>query len=457
MSRKLFVILSLLSDALCVLVGATLAFFIRFAGDTPDANFDALIFAAPFMVLAYLLAGWAFDLYRPSRTDTAFAVVRATALTTFFGALLTAVVLYFGGPITAPFARLTYLLGVALIFTFITLWRMAFLRWGTISWPEQRILMLGTNHMALELACELSKYRKTCWSIVGFVEMGDADVQVTHKLEAFAPIRGNFMQLAHIVDETCANRIIVVSPVDSREIIEQIALAQAHPVTIDLVPDVYEILLARPTSIVGDIPLVRLRQGELPGYRRVAKRILDYMLAVVLTLLMWPIALIAAIAILLESGAPVLYRQERVGRGERHFEVLKFRTMYRGAEVQTGPTLAEKSDPRITRVGRILRKVRIDELPQVVNVFAGQMSFIGPRPERPYFVTEYLRTVPGYDERFRVLPGITGLAQVNGGYATTPELKLKYDLMYVYHQSLLLDLQIITETLRVVLTGHGAR
>jgi lipopolysaccharide/colanic/teichoic acid biosynthesis glycosyltransferase len=131
--------------------------------------------------------------------------------------------------------------------------------------------------------------------------------------------------------------------------------------------------------------------------------------------------------------------------------------MIKDAEKATGPVLAEEDDARITVVGRFLRKFRIDEFPQLINILRGEMSFVGPRPERPYFVEQYLNDVNGYRERFNVKPGITGLAQVSGGYATTPERKLKYDLIYIYHQTPAMDMQIVAETLRVVLTGRGAR
>jgi lipopolysaccharide/colanic/teichoic acid biosynthesis glycosyltransferase len=156
-------------------------------------------------------------------------------------------------------------------------------------------------------------------------------------------------------------------------------------------------------------------------------------------------------------GLPVFFTQERVGRDLEPFDVMKFRTMVRNAESLSGPVFAEEADPRVTPLGRFLRAYRIDELPQLVNIVRGEMSFVGPRPERPYFVEQHLRDIPGYRERFRIKPGVTGLAQVSGGYATTPERKLKYDLIYMYHQNLLMDVQILVETVRVVLTGRGAR
>ena len=139
------------------------------------------------------------------------------------------------------------------------------------------------------------------------------------------------------------------------------------------------------------------------------------------------------------------------------FRMHKLRTMVRDAEAACGPVLAEESDARITAVGGVLRKFRVDEIPQFINIIKGEMSFVGPRPERPFFVEQYIAETPGYRERFSVKPGVTGLAQVSGGYATTPERKLKYDLIYMYHQTLAMDAQIVAETLRVVLTGRGAR
>jgi lipopolysaccharide/colanic/teichoic acid biosynthesis glycosyltransferase len=170
-----------------------------------------------------------------------------------------------------------------------------------------------------------------------------------------------------------------------------------------------------------------------------------------------PVLLVSAIAIVATDGFPLIYSQERSGKNLKPFPVYKLRTMVKDAEKLSGAVLAEEDDPRITRIGRMLRKTRIDELPQLFNIIRGDMSFIGPRPERPVFVTEFCKEIPGYRERFNVKPGVTGLAQVSGGYATTPDRKLKYDLIYMYHQNLAMDLQILAETLRVVLTGRGAR
>jgi len=458
MSQRSFVILSLLIDVLCIIGGTTLAFIIRFAGVPPAFNFNAFLVAAPFMVAAYLIAGWVYKLYTPSHIDTPWSIFRAVLLTTLTGALLTTFILYIGAEQTAAFARWTMLLSTVIIFGLMMLWRLIFLKFGSISWPVQRILILGTGDIALNLAQNLAKYHERHLSLVGFVvELNTTNGGTFESLKKYAPVQGSYMDLADIIDRTQATRLIVASPADSRETIETVALVGAKSIAIDIVPGIYEILFSSTDSIVGDIPLIHATDQQLSGYSGLPKRIFDLVLATLSLIIGAPIMLIAAIAIKLDDGGPITYQQERVGKDERLFNVVKFRTMELDAEKNTGPILAKDHDARITRVGRVLRNLRIDEMPQFLNVLIGQMSFIGPRPERPFFVEQFSREIEGYGERLQVLPGITGLAQINGGYATTPELKLKYDLMYVYHQSFLLDLQVIAETIRVVLTGRGAR
>ena len=204
-----------------------------------------------------------------------------------------------------------------------------------------------------------------------------------------------------------------------------------------------------------------------PGFRispsrRVTKRILDLLVGVIALLLAWPIMLLVALAIKIEDGfsAPVIYRQHRVGHHGDVFDVLKFRSMRVDAEADGQAVWADKDDPRVTKVGNIIRKLRFDELPQIFNVLAGQMSIVGPRPERPGFVAELAEQIPFYVERHTVQPGVTGWAQLKYPYGASvkdSEQKLCYDLYYVKNHSLMLDLMIILQTVEVVLWGKGAR
>lgn len=194
--------------------------------------------------------------------------------------------------------------------------------------------------------------------------------------------------------------------------------------------------------------------------RASSKRMVDLLASALITLISLPVMLASALAILLEDGGPVFYQQERVGRDGRVFKVLKFRSMRRDAESDGTPTWAAANDPRITRVGRIIRKLRIDELPQMLNVLKGEMSFVGPRPERAYFVEQLNGEVAYYNVRHSIKPGVTGLAQVRYQYGASIEdaiEKLQYDLYYVKNNSLFLDLLILIDTVQVVVFGKGSR
>ncbi len=258
------------------------------------------------------------------------------------------------------------------------------------------------------------------------------------------PVLGSAHDVAQIAREHKANRVIIVSPVALRELVESLVLADELRVRVDVVPELYEIFIGSVDALIGDIPLMQITSTSVPRYYRMVKRAIDVVGALLMIVLTSPILLLASLAIVVSDGAPVIFKQERVGRNLKPFHVYKLRTMVKDAEKHTGPVLAEEEDPRITGVGAFLRKYRIDELPQLFNILSGEMSFVGPRPERMFFVEEYLEQIPGYRERFRVKPGVTGLAQVSGGYATTPERKLKYDLIYMFHQNLAMDVQIVT-------------
>lgn len=190
-------------------------------------------------------------------------------------------------------------------------------------------------------------------------------------------------------------------------------------------------------------------------YRRI-KRILGLLISIPSLLLIIPICLIACIFIVIESSGNPIYIQERIGLNGQSFSIYKLRSMYQDAE-KNGHKWASKNDTRITKVGRFIRKTRIDELPQIINVIKGEMSIIGPRPERPEFINEFLKDIPNFNERLAVRPGITGWAQVNGGYELTPKDKLVYDLFYINHESIKLDFLILLKTIKVMVTGNGSR
>ena len=188
----------------------------------------------------------------------------------------------------------------------------------------------------------------------------------------------------------------------------------------------------------------------------VYQRFLDVVLSVIGLLVGIPLMVIFGILIKVEDNGPITYKQERLGKGGKKFYIYKLRSMRTDAE-KFGAQWAEKDDPRITKVGKFIRKTRIDEIPQLFNILKGDMSIIGPRPERPSFTMEFNEEIPGFIDRLAVKPGLTGWAQVNGGYEITPQEKLIEDIYYIKNRSILLDFKILLKTVKVVLTGDGAR
>ncbi|MGH9368974.1 MAG: sugar transferase, partial [Thermoanaerobaculia bacterium] len=221
-------------------------------------------------------------------------------------------------------------------------------------------------------------------------------------------------------------------------------------------PSPFETMIGRLRfRIVGDLPLLEARVRPLEGLAAASKRAFDIAIAGPLLLLLGPVLGLAALFVGATSRGGVFYRQKRVGKDGRVFELWKLRTMRPGAEIETGAVLAVPDDPRVTAVGRFLRSARVDEIPQLWNVLRGDMSLVGPRPERPEFTARFAETVAGYELRHAVRPGVTGLAQISGDYASEPEIKLRYDLAYLNNWSIGLDLAIMLRTLPVILTRRG--
>lgn len=317
--------------------------------------------------------------------------------------------------------------------------------------PERNLLIVGTNSSSMGLVKEVQRLPTYGLKIIGFLD--DHPDGVRERDFFGYPILGSRDDLLRIVDEYRVQEVVISSESSWQDaLIDKIARLDQVPARISIIPTCYEILIGRINHLrIYDIPLIEvIKQPVVP----IGKRLTDIILAMLLLLPSLPIIAVAAILIKMTSKGPIFYRQERYGKNRSVFTIVKFRTLIDGAEDACGPVLTRDEDARITPVGRILRKYRIDELPQLFNILKGQMSFVGPRPERPYFVDQFIFSIPGYGERFKALPGLTGLAQVNGGYATTPENKLKYDLAYIYNQSVYLDVRILVETIKVILTGQ---
>lgn len=227
---------------------------------------------------------------------------------------------------------------------------------------------------------------------------------------------------------------------------------------VNIIPQVYDIVMSNSSlEKFDDMPVFKIEPFKVSLEKRVIKRIFDIIISSVAIIILSPIMLIVAIIIKIYDRGPITYKQARITKDNKEFNLYKFRTMIVDAEKVTGPVLATDKDPRITPVGRILRSTRIDELPQFFNVFKGDMSIVGPRPERAYFIKEFTKEIPEFKYRVTVKAGITGLAQVLGKYTTTPEDKLRYDLMYIKNYSLFLDFKILIQTVKIIFMKESSQ
>ncbi|MHB8579114.1 MAG: sugar transferase [Ignavibacteriaceae bacterium] len=322
---------------------------------------------------------------------------------------------------------------------------------------RKNALIVGINSKATEVHSQLFKHQALGLDVVGYVSVSNG---TTGKTFNDVQIAGSIENIEKLIDQNNAKEIIIALEKEERDIlVEIISRCESRNVGLKIVPDLYEILSgqARTAQIYG-IPLIDILPQLMPEWEKKIKRIIDVVVSLLIILITLPVTVFSSIAIALESKGGVFFKQDRCGINGKVFKIYKFRSMKKDAEKLTGPVWSQKDDPRITKVGRFIRRVRIDEIPQMMNVLKGEMSIVGPRPERPFFVEKLSEEIPYYKRRLKVRPGITGWAQVKHKYDETIEdvkIKLRYDLFYIENMSLRMDFKILFRTVFVVLLGKG--
>jgi sugar transferase (PEP-CTERM system associated) len=355
--------------------------------------------------------------------------------------------------------RGVFLIAAMFVVLFVLGWRISFDWAAHRVGPRDRLLLVGTSESAVKLARELYDRRDLGVEIVGFIDPDPARIGSP----VFNPgVIGTIDDIPRIVRDYGIDEVVVsLSDARGKLPMDKLLEMKLEGVSFEHLASVYE-------KYTGKIAVENLRPSWLifsPGFRksvflRVAKRALDVSASLAGLVLGAPLMLLVAAAVRLTSPGPVLYRQERVGLRGHIFRVIKFRSMRQDAEETTGAVWATKGDSRITAAGGFLRRTRLDELPQLWNVLKGDMSFVGPRPERPEFVTSLTKDIPFYGQRHSVRPGLTGWAQVRYTYGASLEdamEKLQYDLFYIKNMSIALDLYIIVNTVKTVLMQRGGQ
>ncbi len=322
---------------------------------------------------------------------------------------------------------------------------------------QKKVLIVGAGTAGEKLLRTVTDNPGCGINIVGFV---DDDPSKTGRTVRGKPVYGTCDELIDVSGRLNADIVAVcVTGCKNDSLARNLVRCHYNHITVMDMPSVYEAITGKLPldNITDDWLLTSAISGSRGAYRK-TKRLLDIIFSLALLYLSSPVALLAAMAVKLDSRGGLFYKQERVGMNFRKFKILKFRTMIHNADKSRGPTPAVKNDPRITRVGRIIRKLRIDEIPQLINVLMGDMSFVGPRPDIENVVTALNREIPSYGYRLTVKPGITGWAQVCHCPAATKEEfveKLRYDLYYIKNMSIMLDLLIVLKTIRTVITFGG--
>lgn len=448
----------ILIENLMISVIVLVAVAIRYLQEPGDHFSNVMIFYKAFLIACVSQLSFYYnDLYVirlvNQRREWMIRLIQSLAVTAILLSLI-----YYLFP-SLIISRGVFLMTLALLPLAVIGWRLFSDRISQMGPLKDRVLIIGSGPLARKIGAEILNDHHASYEIVGFI---DDDPRKFGASVVNPKVVGDYAAISGIVSRDRIDRVIVALPDRRGKLpVDSLMECKFQGTQINDGINFYE-------ELVGKILVDDLRPSWFifsSGFRqfrltRITKRLGDIIIAWVALLGSLPLFILTALLVRISSPGPIFFRQERLGEDGRLFTLLKFRSMSVDAEAETGPVWAQHGDRRATAVGRFLRNSRLDELPQLINVIRGDMSFVGPRPERPFFVEQLQKEIPYYSLRHTVKPGITGWAQIKYSYGASKEdalEKLQYDLFYIKHLSLWLDLLIILETIKVVLLGRGAR
>ncbi len=468
MNKQAARLYSIVSDWLAALIAWFLFYLVRvqIEGFHPDYNFFSLLYGgiplATFWLLVYTFWGFYYDIFRKSRIRELFSIFNACLIGIAFIYLL--LILDVDG--TQNYKR--YYRTVAIYFgihavvtglakTIVLTYIKKLILKKVISFNT---IIVGSSHNAKEIYHEIDQNNPHLGlNFLGYVYVTDEHHDEEGMGQQGLPNLGDYHNLEQTIENNRVEQVIIAIESSEHKTIEDLLnTVEGTKAKVAIIPDIYQILLGavRVNHLYG-IPLIEVKQNLMPYWQMVTKRTMDIVVSLLVLTLGFPFLFAVGLITWLTSKGPVLYRQERIGQFGVPFNILKFRSMRIDAE-QMGPQLSSSHDPRITNWGRFMRKTRLDEFPQFYNVLVGDMSLVGPRPERQYFIDKIVAAAPHYKHLNRVRPGITSLGQVKYGYAENVDQmvrRLKYDILYIENMSLAMDFRILLYTVITMLGGKG--
>ncbi|GAA0366519.1 sugar transferase [Alkalibacterium iburiense] len=424
-TKKLFIIIT---DVVIFHLSFVLSFLVRYDWNIPQFNYIAYESARPFIFIAFIFLNIMFGnyvMYNKQRTD----FVYLTVIVQFFMSILIMAMTFFGRWFTFP--RTIILISFVISSVLLTIWRLIVFQLYLKVDGTKNVLVIGD-----EISCKRAifninqaknnRHKVTAVAIDNYIENVQSSINQV-----------DIVYIAKHIDEKVRTEIYELVIRNNK----QLFLSTSFENLVLINPNIMNI---------EDESIIEINEFKISPEEDLIKRVIDFLISLAMIIVTSPIMIITAIIIKLTSKGPILYKQVRITKNQREFNILKFRTMSATAERDSGPVLASANDTRVTTVGKYLRSLRIDELPQLFNVLKGDMSLVGPRPERPFFVEQFINENKYYDLRHNIRAGITGFAQVYGKYASDFNSKLNFDLLYIQKYSLLFDIKIMLQTIKIL-------
>jgi Undecaprenyl-phosphate glucose phosphotransferase len=451
---QIFLSAIFLSDSLAIFSSWLLAYFIRFQapfipvtqGIPPLENYlEALV---PIWIV-FLINIKICDLYRPLRGKSGAGEIFSILKVTSISVLILTAITFFYRDFSYSRVVVVYFWILATVLMTLSHWlvRKVLLLVRGRGWNLQKVLIVGVGELGQTVAEKLDLHPEIGFQVVGFLTGSAGKVGLNFQGH---PVLGEYPEVSKVIREYEVDQLFIALPLNAHDRLEQtLKYLGEETVDVKVVPDLLKYMnIHSGVEEFDGLPIVNLAESPLYGWNVVIKRTSDIILSSVALIISAPLMLVIAALIKMESRGPVFFRQERVGLDQRVFRMLKFRSMKQEAEKSTGPVWAKENDERRTRIGTFLRKTSLDELPQLFNVLSGEMSLVGPRPERQVFIEDFKQSIPHYMLRLKMKAGLTGWAQVNGWRGNTSlKKRIECDLYYIKNWSLLFDLKILFMTL----------